>query len=225
MKKILALLLASVLVFALVACSNKKDTTSKSDASTTQTKNESTDTNDTQTSEITSISPSSTNASDFDVDYAKSYDEFINNIREYYSGKTKFCKTFGPEEWWQYNLNGAGLNEEEAFETLEEEMKYKISYNESKFGYSFEFSIEEVKKDKLSTEKIKKIGEALCTNYDFIDSNLLTEGYKSVLKYHYKGNKGQNSENDSCYIVKYGDYWYSLKYSADENSAWFTDPL
>ena len=51
MKRILALLLALTLVFALVACSNEKDTTSEPDTSTTQTETESTDTNDTQTSE------------------------------------------------------------------------------------------------------------------------------------------------------------------------------
>lgn len=53
MKKILSLLLALTIVFALVACSNEKDTTSEPDTSTptTQTETESTDTNDTQTSE------------------------------------------------------------------------------------------------------------------------------------------------------------------------------
>lgn len=51
MKRILSLLLALTLVFALVACSNEKDTTSEPDTSTTQTETESTDTNDTQTSE------------------------------------------------------------------------------------------------------------------------------------------------------------------------------
>ena len=51
MKRILSLLLALTLVFALVACSNEKDTTSEPDTSTTQTETENTDTNDTQTSE------------------------------------------------------------------------------------------------------------------------------------------------------------------------------
>ncbi len=51
MKRILALLLALTLVFALVACSDEKDTTSEPNTSTTQTETESTDTNDTQTSE------------------------------------------------------------------------------------------------------------------------------------------------------------------------------
>ncbi len=51
MKRILSLLLALTLVFALVACSNEKDTSSDPDSSTPTTQTESTDTNDTQTSE------------------------------------------------------------------------------------------------------------------------------------------------------------------------------
>lgn len=50
MKKFLSLLLALTLVFALVACSSEKDTSSEGDTSTT-TQTENTDTTDTQTSE------------------------------------------------------------------------------------------------------------------------------------------------------------------------------
>ncbi len=51
MKKFLSLLLALTLVFALVACSNEKDTTSEPDTSTTQT--ESTDNTETTDSDTT----------------------------------------------------------------------------------------------------------------------------------------------------------------------------
>lgn len=64
MKKFLSLLLALALVFALVACSNEKDTTSESDTSTpiTQTQTESTDTNDTQTTDSDTTDESSSDA-------------------------------------------------------------------------------------------------------------------------------------------------------------------
>ncbi len=53
MKKILSLLLALTLVFALVACSNEKDTTSEPYTSTTQTETESTDNTETTDSNTT----------------------------------------------------------------------------------------------------------------------------------------------------------------------------
>ncbi len=58
MKKSLSLLLALTLVFALVACSNEKDTTSEPDTSTTQT--ESTDNTETTDSNATDESSSDT---------------------------------------------------------------------------------------------------------------------------------------------------------------------
>ena len=51
MKKLLSLLLALTLVFALVACSNEKDTASESDTSTTQTEVENTDNTETTDSD------------------------------------------------------------------------------------------------------------------------------------------------------------------------------
>lgn len=57
MRKILSLLLALTLVFALVACSNEKDTASKPDTSTTQTETEST--NNTETTDSDTIDESS----------------------------------------------------------------------------------------------------------------------------------------------------------------------
>ncbi len=60
MKKILSLLLALTLVFALVACSNEKDTTSEPYTSTTQTETESTDNTETTDSNTTDESSSDT---------------------------------------------------------------------------------------------------------------------------------------------------------------------
>lgn len=62
MKRILSLLLALTLVFALVACSNEKDTSSDPDSSTPTTQTESTDTNDTQTSETDTTAENSGDA-------------------------------------------------------------------------------------------------------------------------------------------------------------------
>ena len=60
MKKILSLLLAITLVFALVACDNEKDTTSKPDTSTTQTETESTENTETTDSDTADESSSET---------------------------------------------------------------------------------------------------------------------------------------------------------------------
>lgn len=60
MKKFLALLLALTLVFALVACSNEKDTTSEPDTSTTQTETESTENTETTDSDTADESSSET---------------------------------------------------------------------------------------------------------------------------------------------------------------------
>ncbi len=60
MKKILALLLASILVFVLVACNNEKDTTSEPDTSTPTTQTESTDQTETTDSNIADESSSDT---------------------------------------------------------------------------------------------------------------------------------------------------------------------
>ena len=66
MKRILSLLLALTLVFALVACSNEKDTTSEPDTSTTQTETESssdaeTPSNSTPTASTETSKPTTSN--------------------------------------------------------------------------------------------------------------------------------------------------------------------
>lgn len=60
MKKILALLLAITLAFALVACGNEKDVTSEPDTSTTPTESESVDSTEATNSNTTSESSSDT---------------------------------------------------------------------------------------------------------------------------------------------------------------------
>lgn len=199
MKRILAAFLAAALVFTLCGCGGKKETVSKKQsAQKTETQNNSI--------------------------YAESYEEYIENMEKFFAGDVALYKTCFPIAYWDYILAGQQTTEKALFEKLEGEFKKFETQLEETYGKNLRYQVKEISKEKLSKKTLEKMGKALNSYCNIIKADLLTAGYTVTMESTVKGDKSTVTDKYECYIVKYDGLWYSVRYSEEENIAFFREP-
>ena len=209
MKKLLALLLAISMLLCFAACGESEDKDK--------------DENKGDKNESTSQKEDSSSKKDDSI-YAESYEEFMDNMCKFYAGDADMYKTCFPIAYWNYILEQEETNEKAVIEELETQFADSTASMEEQFGKNLEYKVETVSKEKLSNEEIEKMGAALNSYCDIIEADLLTDGYKSVVKATVKGDKAQESNDTECYIVEYDGYWYSIRYFEEDGKAFFREP-
>lgn len=199
MKRILAVALVTALLFALCGCGDKKESGSKKQsAQKTETQNNSI--------------------------YAESYEEYIENMEKFFAGEVELYKTCFPIAYWDYMLAGQQTTEKALFEKLEGEFEKFETQLEETYGKNLQYQVKEISKEKLSKKTLEKMGKALNSYCNIIKADLLTAGYTVTLESAVKGDKSMEADEYECYIVEYDGFWYSIRYSEEENKAFFREP-
>ena len=198
MKKLLALLLAMIMVvsmLALASCGSSDDDDDDDDEKTEETKKDKDDDDDKNNDDD--------KKAEDDSDYEDAVELFVD---VFYKGKTDKIKKVFPKAMIEYAAEDEGVTEQDIYDMFIEQADSVVEAAEARFGEDYKVTYKITDSEKVGKSDLKDIKEFLSENG--VDEDDVTEAYAITIELKIKGEDDENSNEIKTNAIKIDGNWY-----------------
>lgn len=141
---------------------------------------------------------------DDDEEEASTYKTAVEIYEKLLNGKSSELKKSLPNAYWDDLEENADMSYDDAKEQFEDMMDDMLDY----YGDSYKAKIKILEKEKLDKDDLAELAEQICSQYDYIDEDDISEAYVLELELSMTSDVENNTDEETYMAIKLGDDWY-----------------
>ena len=188
MKKLLALLLALVMILSLAACGSEDDDDDRESRKSKKSK---------ETTEAVKVE-------------SGSYEDAIELVLKLYTAdlsKSDFEKML-PADFWAYMESEENMTIDECYEMVADGMDEQYEYMEEMYGKDFKVTYEILNKEKAPEEDVADFLETMEDMYG-LDADDFGDAYEIQFSATVSGSEGEDTQEMDMGFIEYKGQWYA----------------